>query len=412
VDIELKEKLYRNVGLFVFYSILAKQMKLFLINFLFILSITTAISQNNSKPYFNNYFPLDSLTGFDEIKVSKEAKIGGFENDEYSVYMYRAKRNFVNNKFGSFLKINYQLNSLNQCTCSTSCVNIDFESTPLGSVSSLSGWMISEGTNTNSCGMICCLAAATGTNSWIRATPLITSSLSIAVPNSPLGGTKVIQLNDSVRNMSEMVRLSQSFSVTSSNSIFDYAIFALMDGNGHQCCDQPYINVCFYDCSGSLIPLGTFSLVAPGPTCYNPTPNWATSSGLSYHTGWQVSSVDLSGYIGTCIKIEVTMADCDATAHAGYCFFDARCGPTLATEINNINSNEASINLFPNPNDGEFEIRSLNEERIILINELGQTTKTIKLSKENNYLAKVTDLPAGIYFVIGKRYRQKLIVTQ
>jgi hypothetical protein len=92
--------------------------------------------------------------------------------------------------------------------------------------------------------------------------------------------------------------------------------------------------------------------------------------------------------------------------------FLMQCGPTLATEINNINSNEASINLFPNPNDGEFEIRSLNEERIILINELGQTTKTIKLSKENNYLAKVTDLPAGIYFVIGKRYRQKLIVTQ
>lgn len=364
--------------------------------------------------YLSYIFPQDSLVGFNEINASNEALHGGYFGLEHKVFMYRFKREFINKKYGYVIPNNFSAANTSERISASSCVNQEFESLPVGSVTSVPGWTITEGSNTSSCSMAgCCSAVATGTNSWIRATPIISTGPTPTIPNSPLGGSQIIQLGDSIPNMSEVVRLEKNYLVSSTNSFFQYAVFALMDGTSHLCCDQPYLNISFYDCSNILIPGTKYAFVPKGASCSYTIANWVNNiSGLSYHTGWQVFGVNLSTYIGTCVTIRVTVSDCDAWGHAGYCYFDAGCGPVVSTGIANEITDNPSYKLFPNPNNGEFEIRSQSEENIYIINELGQTIRTIKLSRENNYSAQISDLSSGIYFIIGKFYKQKMIVTK
>ncbi len=369
-----------------------------------IISFKCGISQNRLA-YLSYTFPTDSLNGFNEMQVSYGALGAGYFGLEYKVYMYRAKRNYINNKYGYFQMIN-QNRKESPIINSVACLNEDFESSPVGPVTSVSGWTISEGSNTSSCSMGgCCPAVATGTNSWIRTTPLVTSNASVTIPNSPLGGTKVIQLGDDTTNQGEIVRLEQTFSVTVSNSVFNYAVFALMDGTGHLCCDQPFLNISLFDCSNTLIPGTTFSFAAQGPSCASAPVNWiVNTSGVSYHSGWQVFTHNLSAYIGSCVKVQVTVGDCDGWAHPGYCFFDAGCGSGVSTGMNSIFNDETSISVFPNPNNGVFTLEILSKEFKVgdtglrIVNVLGQEVKKEKLLSKKQRLS-IEEFSEGVYYL-------------
>jgi hypothetical protein len=71
-----------------------------------------------------------------------------------------------------------------------------------------------------------------------------------------------------------------------------------------------------------------------------------------------------------------------------------------------------SISVFPNPNNGDFTIQSQKADGINVINELGQVIETIKLNEENNFSFNVRGLSSGIYFLVGKTVKQKVIVTK
>ena len=343
---------------------------------------------------------------------SNAALHGGFFGLEYKVYMYRAKRNFINRKYG-YIHNEPVLKNISHLANAAPCVNEDFEASPTGSVMSVSGWTISEGSNTSSCSMGgCCANAATGLNTWIRTTPFISPGpVSINIPNSPLGGSKVIQMNNEVISSGEIVRLEQVFPVTSTNVILEYAYMCMLDGSGHSCCDLPYMNILVYDCSNNLIPSASTSVVATGSSCVGATTGWSvTTGGVNYFANWQVKTVNLSAYIGSCIKIQVTVGDCTGWAHAGYGYFDAKCSGS--TGIENTVLNEKKVKIYPNPNNGEFTITALGEDIICIINELGQVVKTITLCANNNYSSTINGLANGIYFAIGKNFREKIVVMK
>lgn len=369
------------------------------------------ISQSNRYAFLSYVFPSDSLSGFNDEKVKLEALSRGFFGIEYEVFIYRAKRNFINAKYGND-NTGTNKYELSVVANSAPCVNEDFEASPAGTVSAISGWTLTEGSNSASCTMAgCCPNAASGNNTWIRTTPYNTASLIGTIPNSPLGGTKVLQMNDNITNLGEVVRLSQMISVSTSNSIFQYAYMCQMDGSGHFCCDNPYFNVLFYDCSNNLIPSMTMS-VLPSYSCgLTPNPNWtSTTGGIFYHTGWQVVSVNLGAYLGSCVKVEVTVGDCDGWAHPGFCFFDAKCSASTGTSEAESETNRLKI--YPNPNSGKFVIESTTEEVVFILNELGQTLRNIKLCPANNYSVAINNLAVGIYIVSGKQFKKKIVVTE
>jgi hypothetical protein len=68
------------------------------------------------------------------------------------------------------------------------------------------------------------------------------------------------------------------------------------------------------------------------------------------------------------------------------------------------------LNIFPNPNNGEFEIKSTKKETISISNEFGQIIEEKKLNSGNNYSVKIKDFPNGIYFVGNNSHRQKVVV--
>lgn len=70
-----------------------------------------------------------------------------------------------------------------------------------------------------------------------------------------------------------------------------------------------------------------------------------------------------------------------------------------------------SFVIFPNPNNGTFTIQSQKEDIISFTNELGQEIEKIVLNQQNNFSYKVNYLQSGIYFIVGKIIKQKIIIT-
>lgn len=300
---------------------------------------TDLFSQSDRFKYLCYVFPSDSLSGFDEISTKQNALDRGFFGSEYKVFMYRAKRNFINEKYG------YNQNTfLNNAKGSTPiintapCVNEDFEASPVGLVgATLAGWTISEGSNSGSCTMAGCCPTAGGLDAWIRTTPYVSGTTIGTIPNSPFGGTKILQMNDAVTNMGEVVRIQQTFPVTATSALFKLAYMAQMDGTGHVCCDQPYLKITMLNCANVPLACPSLSLNAPGASCASTMPSgWSTNtSGYSFTTAWQIYSLDLTPYLGSCVTIQVTVGDCDGWAHHGMAFIDCDCDPMNVT-VNNL----------------------------------------------------------------------------
>lgn len=80
--------------------------------------------------------------------------------------------------------------------------------------------------------------------------------------------------------------------------------------------------------------------------------------------------------------------------------------------IHELINNKGNLNIFPNPNAGEFEIMGVSEETILISNELGQVMKTIQLTSENNFSFTINDLNSGVYFVGNKSFKQKIVVIK
>lgn len=58
------------------------------------------------------------------------------------------------------------------------------------------------------------------------------------------------------------------------------------------------------------------------------------------------------------------------------------------------------LNVYPNPNNGEFTIQSENDLTVKIVNQLGQVVYSDVLSAENNKKINVSNLPVGLYYVV------------
>lgn len=300
--------------------------------------------------YLEYVFPLDSLAGFDAKAADNTILSHYFFGSEYKVMMYKMKRDFINTKYG------YTTNSNNSFANKPGpavinalpCNNEDFEASPsttststVGTVgTTLAGWTVSWGQNTGvngSCLQTGCCPNAGSTDAWVRSTPWTAPAPLGVIPASPLGGTKILQMNDNITMKGEVVRIQQTFPVTSNNALFQFAYMAAMNGSGHLCCDQPYMRVELMDCMNNVLACPKVDIIPPGPSCSTVTTSgWATNTlNITYTPSWVTKSIDLSPYLGTCITIKITVGDCDGWAHYGYAFVDCVCKP-MTVGVNNL----------------------------------------------------------------------------
>jgi len=84
--------------------------------------------------------------------------------------------------------------------------------------------------------------------------------------------------------------------------------------------------------------------------------------------------------------------------------------------IEKYTNNSTDISIYPNPSSGEVNIRSEADADLILINELGQPVRSLKLNNANGYHVTVEGLSSGVYYVTSinndNTFRQKIVITK
>ncbi|MBX3165240.1 MAG: hypothetical protein KF900_12255, partial [Bacteroidetes bacterium] len=341
------------------------------------------LSASSTQSFKNVYG--DSLKGFDENKVKSDILSHGFIQIENVYLLNQAKRNYINKKYsiGEYAPQPKLTQSVlppqnsspsnnsktigggNQIINVAPCVNEDFELTPVGiyqgamNAYAVAGWTIESRTNNGTCQSGPCFApnnyvCNTNNNPWVLGSPEFeivqtplqnpfqsnngATNLNACMPwlnNSPLGGNKVAHLKNTQTPDADMTRISTEFPVTPANTSFQFAYAGSWDGNDHDCCVKPRFEINMYSCGGNLLGCSSISLTPAGNTgactvlggaTYSFSSNCsANGTGWTYND-WQVQYIDLSPYIGQCIRFEVMVSNCSATGHHGNLFLDAACG--------------------------------------------------------------------------------------
>lgn len=292
-----------------------------ILTFAFLFISKPAVAQRNN---IQTIFYADSLTGFDEQAAKVKAMLDNCFGNEFIVFISKAKRNYIKEKYqlltesASFKPAfsgNNQIMAL--------CTNMDFEAGNLG------GWTLTSGTNANSTTMAGCCGTPGG-----AATAVVPSVGNDPISNAPLaspfGGGFICRIND-VNVGAVVERISQTFTVTPANSLLQYAFMAVLESAGHTCAEQPYLNIRLLDCNNNIIPCPQAQISAPSGQCPSNDPGFQNGAGYSFHTAWQISALDLTPYVGSCITVQITVGDCTQSGHAGYAYFDAQCSPMNIT---------------------------------------------------------------------------------
>ena len=316
----------------------------------------------NAMGYTETYHA-DSLRGFDEALVKSELLSRGVYGAEYINFLPRAKREYIDRKYkvGMYSDMAQLSPAISTSGISSKptggggavinlppCVNEDFESTTPGQYTAgnaVTGWTIQSGMNTSvvypqlgnaSYGAGCNANAIPSWNAgspefWIVQTPMFGVPAIGTLPNSPLGGTRVVQLHNSSPT-GLMTRIRSTFPVTAANTLFQFAYAGSWDGV-HDCCGQPAFRIDMYQqpCAGgtpSLLTCSNVSLTPSGASCVSGVSGYSMTGTVSW-TNWVVRFIDLTPYIGSCVTVQITNADCAYSGHYGQAFFDARCGGQL-----------------------------------------------------------------------------------
>lgn len=294
--------------------------------FSFFVAFLSLLTINLKAQISNSYiFSQDSLTGFNETDFITSQVNQGISGIKLKKNLFVAKKEFIHEKY--FHKhANMVWQTAKTTSVNPGCTNMDFET------GNLTGWTVSSGSNSNSLLMTGCCATPGGLTSVVNGAGTDPNVPAMSLV-SPFGGSKIVKLNDQTAG-AKAQRISQTFQVTSSNAVFQFAYCGVLEDASHSCADQPYINVSIKDSTGTTISCPKIDIAAPSSQCSQPastTAGWTqlnTSTFLSvyYHT-WDVRTIDLSTYIGSSITIQVTVGDCAQTGHFGYAYFDFRCLP-------------------------------------------------------------------------------------
>lgn len=426
---------------------------LHLIAALFMASTITSIAQNKQALLNSNVANLeesntftlskvkhnDSLSGFNEQQARDLAPLKGITAEEMDVYMAISRREFIKSKYNLISQpVFYEVNITSSKTSSAVCGNEDFEEAgivnpvpttlTISTVNGINGWTANSGTNSgtnSSCLLQSCCGLAPNALQVIAPGPagLIDPIIGATYPIHSVFGNNLnaaatalngfncygdwfVKLNNQAAGAG-LTRLTKTITVTPSNVIFNFAYIAVVQG-AHCCCDNGGVSIKFKDCLGntlasasqfsispdasiSCMPSGVCSSPSTITVVNAPTPGW-------YYNKWVNSSIDLSLWMGSCIRIEVTAIDCPYSGHGGYAYFDAQCASTVVNSISELN-NQANFNLYPNPNNGQFNLdiaKPIANGEIEMRNVLGQLVLKEEIKQGNNKINS-QNLLKGIY---------------
>ncbi|WP_317898672.1 T9SS type A sorting domain-containing protein [Aurantibacillus circumpalustris] len=228
--------------------------------------------------------------------------------------------------------------------------NIDFEASPVGSYTNsnaVNGWTVSSITGNGSCNYVN-WQPGSGTFS-VLATPILNLPYIGNLLNSPLGGSKIVALNNASPNY-VVTKIAQNFAVNYTSSIFQYAYAGSWDYSPTEtCCTGANFQVIVKDCFGTVLPCFSYTLNPNGGTCPSASGSTTLTTIGNIPTNWAnwvVRTVDLSPFIGSCVTVEVIANSCALASHVGRAYFDARCASPSQLIVG---SGLSNVTPFPTP---------------------------------------------------------------
>jgi hypothetical protein len=96
------------------------------------------------------------------------------------------------------------------------------------------------------------------------------------------------------------------------------------------------------------------------------------------------------------------------------CFFICLAFAGYCQEVTNEGSAEAKLWVIPNPNNGNFTVKSSEPGKFTMVNILGETVQVFDLNANNNNTVSIKETESGLYFItnMGNRVRQRVVVTR
>jgi len=84
---------------------------------------------------------------------------------------------------------------------------------------------------------------------------------------------------------------------------------------------------------------------------------------------------------------------------------------SACTGLSELPSQNSQLLVYPNPNNGEFNLVVPELGVYSIINSIGQTVATIEV-KESSQTISIRGLADGIYYVIGKTAKAKIVISK
>ena len=83
---------------------------------------------------------------------------------------------------------------------------------------------------------------------------------------------------------------------------------------------------------------------------------------------------------------------------------------SLCTSLENALEDRENVSIYPNPSNGSFSISLTLKGSYLIVNSIGQTVEVIDIT-DNSQQVNINGLAQGIYYVIGKTVKAKVVVA-
>lgn len=138
-----------------------------------------------------------------------------------------------------------------------------------------------------------------------------------------------------------------------------------------------------------------------------------TANGASGYV-WNTSANTVSLVISPTVTTIYTVTGTDAIGCAKS--ISVTQDVSACTGIEKLANAENLIQIYPNPNNGEFTLQSDFDITLSIVNAVGQVVKTLSVNQNNGRSVSITEMANGIYFVIGQNnqgvIKQKIVVNR
>ncbi len=131
-------------------------------------------------------------------------------------------------------------------------------------------------------------------------------------------GTRSVRLGNSGTG-AQAERLTTTFTVTPNTSALLFAFAVIMQDPNHTPSQQPRFELNITLPNQQNTPCGNYVYVAS-----NSLPGFLTQGGTRYRP-WAQQSINLIPFIGQAVTVNILTADCSASGHYGYAYFDMTC---------------------------------------------------------------------------------------